>query len=60
MGADVIAVMVESSKISELISDIETLGLRYIGNLENRTEGFAWKWNPQSSMQQPGQEARWV
>ncbi len=60
MGADVIAVMVESSKMSEIISEIDTLGLRYIGNLENRTEGFAWKWNPQSSMQKPGQEVQWV
>lgn len=60
MGADVIAVLVESSKVQELISAIEILGVKYVGNLENRTEGFAWKWIPESSMQQANPEAQWT
>jgi mevalonate kinase len=43
MGADVVAVIVEKSKAVDLIKQIETLDLRYAGNLEDCTEGFHWK-----------------
>jgi mevalonate kinase len=59
MGADVIAVIVNSAKVEELSLKISAMGLRYIGNLENRTEGFAWKWLPQNTMVDAAQEDSW-
>lgn len=44
MGVDVLAVLIESEREIELVSQCENLGLTYIGNLDHRTEGFDWKW----------------
>ena len=44
MGADVIAVIAQTSKAQEVIRASEKLGLKYIGSLEQRTEGFAYRW----------------
>lgn len=44
MGADVIAVVAQTNKAQEVIRCSEALGLQYIGNLEQRTEGFTCRW----------------
>lgn len=44
MGADVIAVIAQTSHAQTVIHSSEALGLKYIGSLDQRTEGFAYKW----------------
>jgi hypothetical protein len=56
MGADVIAVLVDSKHELELIPTIETLGLKYTASLDDRTEGFTWKWISESAL---NQEVTW-
>lgn len=51
MGSDVLAVLVEAAKWKDLIPLIEALGVTYVGNLQNRTDGFAWKWAPVCSLE---------
>ena len=53
MGADVIAIICETHKTNSLIESIELMGLKYSGNLENRTEGFTWGLSPQNSSFEP-------
>lgn len=51
MGVDVVAVIVDKESARALVADFEKqLGLRYVGDLDQRTQGFAWKWIPERSL----------
>ncbi len=44
MGADVIAVVAKKDCADDVILGGESLGLQFVGNLDQRTEGFTYRW----------------
>lgn len=46
MGADVVAVLVQKPHAETLKNAITQLGATFVGDLDNRTEGFAYQWYP--------------
>ncbi|MEY4617030.1 MAG: hypothetical protein RJB66_1990 [Pseudomonadota bacterium] len=43
MGADVLAVIVDKKSATSVAGQIESLGVKFIGGLEKRTEGFSYE-----------------
>lgn len=60
MGADVIAVIVEIKEIHSVIAIAKSSGLKYSGSLEDRTEGFAWTWVPETSLLANSEDVQWI